>query len=175
MILALNNHRLLVMEIEEFSEGKDNVVNNVNCNDGSQKPTFLKSLWELLKSIGKIAQLNNSLRVAHKKVVYSIKKDSKLLTTLTDIRDKEDVYIKWERLSRQLNKHKSKRPERTTFLTKGVATKSFKIIDLVNNFVENLKAELYPPKKPLSLAQQKKYVEKFKHLPQDVLEDLAAD
>jgi len=169
MFLALNNQKLLVRDIQNFS--KENPVRH-------KKPE--RSFFSLLKSVAKslmqIVTVSFQLKLALKLINTSMKNDYKKFSVASD-REKEDILIKWEGLGITLNKHSGDLPATgSSIFTKGIVRKSNEIVNTVNDFIDNLKGELYPNiNQPLSQEYLQRLSKKFGHLPKEMLEDLISD
>jgi len=167
MLATLNNERLLLRDIKNFSQEKSMVQNNRN---------FQKTLlFKAIDLLAKIAIVNIELYRALNNLNTQIKNDYNYFLK-ADHETKENLLIKWEKLIRVLNAHSKNKPANTSFLTSGIVNKTTKIIEKVNTFSEQMKTQLYPDiNKEYSQEYLKEASEKFKHLPQDVLDDLTSD
>jgi len=167
MLATLNNERLLLRDIKNFSQQKSMVQNNRN---------FQKTLlFKAIDLLAKIAIVNIELYRALNNLNTQIKNDYNYFLK-ADHETKENLLIKWEKLIRVLNAHSKNKPANTSFLTSGIVNKTTKIIEKVNTFSEQMKTQLYPDiNKEYSQEYLKEASEKFKHLPQDVLDDLTSD
>jgi len=167
MLATLNNERLLLRDIKNFSQKKSMVQNNRN---------FQKTLlFKAIDLLAKIAIVNIELYRALNNLNTQIKNDYNYFLK-ADHETKENLLIKWEKLIRVLNAHSKNKPANTSFLTSGIVNKTTKIIEKVNTFSEQMKTQLYPDiNKEYSQEYLKEASEKFKHLPQDVLDDLTSD
>jgi hypothetical protein len=167
MLATLNNERLLLRDIKKFSQEKSMVQNNRN---------FQKTLlFKAIDLLAKIAIVNIELYRALNNLNTQIKNDYNYFLK-ADHETKENLLIKWEKLIRVLNAHSKNKPANTSFLTSGIVNKTTKIIEKVNTFSEQMKTQLYPDiNKEYSQEYLKEASEKFKHLPQDVLDDLTSD
>jgi hypothetical protein len=176
MLYSLNNQRLLARDIKNFSKGNAVRHKKKESKISNSLKSIAKSLKNIVKSLARIVTVNLQLKAAIKIVNKSIKIDYRQFTA-TGEREKEDILIKWEGLGRTLNKHAAALPPvGSSIFTKGVARKSNEVIDTVNNFIDNLKDELYPNlNKPLSQDQMRVLAKKFEHLPKEMLEDLVSE
>lgn len=167
MLATLNNERLLLRDIKNFSQEKSMVQNNRN---------FQKTLlFKTIDLLAKIAIVNIELYRALNNLNTQIKNDYNYFLK-ADHETKENLLIKWEKLIRVLNAHSKNKPANTSFLTSVIVNKTTKIIEKVNTFSEQMKTQLYPDiNKEYSQEYLKEASEKFKHLPQDVLDDLTSD
>lgn len=171
MLLRLNSEKLLLRDIRNFSHENSHAIKNSNKSENRLSGLFLN----LAKGLGKAAILNFQLSGALRDVKNKIKADHKEFKK-SDFRAKEDLLIKWEKLARIIKTHSNNNLKSTFFLIRGISTKTEKIKCEINNFIELLKSELYPnTNNALSQDHLTNLAEKFKHLPQDVLEDLTSN
>lgn len=167
MSYALYSPKLLVRDIENFSKENSNALI-------TKENKLISILKRIANTIAKLIQVNIQLKQASKVLRAGIKRDYNIFMQ-SEHREKEDMLIKWERLARTLKEHSTKMPPKSTFLSRGIVNKSVYIVETVNHFVDDLRNVLYPnADTPLSQEYLKELSEKFKHLPQDVLDDITS-
>jgi hypothetical protein len=94
----------------------------------------------------------------------------------SDERGKEDIIIKWERVSKKVNTQMKSTPDYIPLSLKGTFSLLRKIVFRINEYTNELKEGFYGDlNKPLSQEYLKELSSKFSHLPKDVLDNLASD
>ncbi|WP_183575138.1 hypothetical protein HDF18_14360 [Mucilaginibacter sp. X5P1] len=168
MSYALNSPKLLVRDIENFSK-----ENSIAQNSNENKFIFILKL--IGNTIAKIIHMNIQLNQSLKILRVSIKNDYQKFSH-SEHREKEDILIKWERLSHKLNDRAKKIPSKSSVFTKGIRDKSLYIVAVTNQFVGDMHSDLYPNMAtPLSQEYLKELEKRFSHLPNDVLNDLRSE
>lgn len=161
--------RRLLVDIQNVSNGGD--------SSNRKQNKFLKALSLFGELVSNMGEAQSKLNHAVSLLKSSIENDYKAFSTSKE-REKEDILIKWEDLSRTLRSRPLPPVQNLfdAFLTRRIRRKVDFIISSSERFVEKLKGELYPNlNRPLSQDQLKELAKKFEHLPKEMLEDLVSD